>query len=93
VVIDHGMGVVIGQTAIVGDYALIYQGITLGGTAKETGKRHPTLGSHVVVGVRATILGNIHIGDFAQIGAGAVVLRDVPTHCTAVGLPARNLCQ
>lgn len=93
VVIDHGMGVVIGETAIVGDYTLIYQGVTLGGTGKETGKRHPTVGSFVVVGAGAKVLGNIHIGDHARIGAGSIVLRDVPAHCTAVGVPGRNLCR
>ena len=92
VVIDHGMGVVIGETAIVGDHALIYQGVTLGGTGKETGKRHPTLGRNVVIGAGAKVLGNIHIGDFAQIGAGAVVLWDVPSNCTAIGMPAHNRC-
>ncbi|WP_416669573.1 serine O-acetyltransferase [Egbenema bharatensis] len=93
VVIDHGMGVVIGETAIVGDYTLIYQGATLGGTGKETGKRHPTVGCHVVIGAGAKVLGNIFIGDHARIGAGSVVLRDVPAHCTAVGVPGRNICR
>lgn len=93
VFIDHGMGVVIGETAIVGDYCLIYQGVTLGGTGKETGKRHPTLGQHVVVGAGAKILGNILIGDYARIGAGSIVLREVPAHCTAVGVPGRNICR
>jgi len=92
VFIDHGMGVVIGETAIVGDYTLIYQGVTLGGTGKETGKRHPTVGQNVVVGAGAKVLGNIHIGDHARIGAGSIVLRDVPAHCTAVGVPGRNIC-
>lgn len=91
--IDHGHGVVIGETAIIGDYTLIYQGVTLGGTGKETGKRHPTVGSRVVIGTGAKVLGHIHIGDGARIGAGAVVLRDVPAGCTAVGVPSRNLCQ
>ncbi|MEH2448270.1 MAG: serine O-acetyltransferase [Nostoc sp.] len=89
VFIDHGMGVVIGETAIVGDYALIYQGVTLGGTGKESGKRHPTLGSHVVVGTGAKVLGNIQIGDRVRIGAGSVVLRDVPSNTTVVGIPGR----
>jgi serine O-acetyltransferase len=93
VFIDHGMGVVIGETAIVGDYTLIYQGVTLGGTGKESGKRHPTVGQHVVVGAGAKVLGNIQIGDYARIGAGAIVLRSVPAHCTAVGIPSRNLCE
>lgn len=89
VFIDHGMGVVIGETAIVGDYALIYQGVTLGGTGKESGKRHPTLGENVVVGAGAKVLGNIEIGDNVRIGAGSVVLRDVPSDCTVVGIPGR----
>lgn len=89
VFIDHGMGVVIGETAIVGDYSLIYQGVTLGGTGKETGKRHPTLGENVVVGGGAKVLGNIQIGNNVRIGAGSVVLRDVPSNCTVVGIPGR----
>ncbi|MDZ7962695.1 MAG: serine O-acetyltransferase [Aulosira sp. DedQUE10] len=89
VFIDHGMGVVIGETAIVGDYALIYQGVTLGGTGKESGKRHPTLGSHVVVGAGAKVLGNIQLGDRVRVGAGSVVLRDVPSDSTVVGIPGR----
>ncbi len=89
VFIDHGMGVVIGETAIIGDYVLIYQGVTLGGTGKESGKRHPTLGSNVVVGAGAKVLGNLQIGDNVRIGAGSVVLRDVPSDCTVVGVPGR----
>lgn len=89
VFIDHGMGVVIGETAIVGDYVLIYQGVTLGGTGKESGKRHPTLGENVVVGTGAKVLGNIQLGNNARIGAGSVVLRDVPADCTVVGVPGR----
>ncbi len=89
VFIDHGMGVVIGETAIVGDYALIYQGVTLGGTGKESGKRHPTLGNNVVVGAGAKVLGNIQIGDRVRIGAGSIVLRDVPPDATVVGIPGR----
>ncbi|HEY9644175.1 MAG TPA: serine O-acetyltransferase [Coleofasciculaceae cyanobacterium] len=89
VFIDHGMGVVIGETAIVGDYALIYQGVTLGGTGKQSGKRHPTVGENVVVGAGAKVLGNIHVGDNVRIGAGSVVLRDVPSDCTVVGIPGR----
>ncbi|NEO29997.1 MAG: serine O-acetyltransferase [Symploca sp. SIO3C6] len=89
VFIDHGMGVVIGETAIVGDYALVYQGVTLGGTGKESGKRHPTLGENVVVGSGAKVLGNIQIGNNVRIGAGSVVLRDVPSDCTVVGVPGR----
>lgn len=93
VFIDHGMGVVIGETAIVGDYAMIYQGVTLGGTGKETGKRHPTLGQNVVVGAGAKVLGNIQIGDRVRIGAGSVVLRDIPSGCTVVGVPGRIVRQ
>ena len=87
--IDHGMGVVIGETAILGDDCLLYQGVTLGGTGKERGKRHPTLGNHVVVGSGAKILGNIAIGDHVRIGAGSVVLKSVPDHSTVVGVPGR----
>ncbi|MEL6222890.1 MAG: serine O-acetyltransferase [Cyanobacteria bacterium J06627_8] len=89
VFIDHGMGVVIGETAIIGDYCLIYQGVTLGGTGKETGKRHPTLGENVIVGAGAKVLGNLQIGSNVRIGAGSVVLRDVPADCTVVGVPGR----
>lgn len=89
VFIDHGMGVVIGETAIIGNYALIYQGVTLGGTGKQSGKRHPTIGENVVVGTGAKVLGNIEIGDNVRIGAGSVVLRDVPSDCTVVGVPGR----
>lgn len=89
VFIDHGMGVVIGETAIIGNYALIYQGVTLGGTGKECGKRHPTLGENVVVGAGAKVLGNIQLGNNVRIGAGSVVLRDVPSDCTVVGIPGR----
>ncbi|MEH2195394.1 MAG: serine O-acetyltransferase [Nostoc sp.] len=89
VFIDHGMGVVIGETAIVGDFTLIYQGVTLGGTGKETGKRHPTVGKNVVIGAGAKVLGNLQIGDRVRIGAGSVVLRDIPNDCTVVGVPGR----
>ena len=89
VFIDHGMGVVIGETAIVGNFALIYQGVTLGGTGKESGKRHPTLGENVVIGAGAKVLGNLLIGNNVRIGAGSVVLRDVPSDCTVVGIPGR----
>lgn len=89
VFIDHGMGVVIGETAILGDFCLIYQGVTLGGTGKESGKRHPTLGENVVVGAGAKVLGNIQLGENVRIGAGSVVLRDVPANCTVVGIPGR----
>ena len=89
VFIDHGMGVVIGETAIVGDSALIYQGVTLGGTGKESGKRHPTLGAGVIVGAGAKVLGNIQLGNNVRVGAGSVVLREVPSDCTVVGIPGR----
>jgi serine O-acetyltransferase len=88
-VIDHGMGVVIGETAIVGDDCLIFHGSTLGGRGAATGKRHPTLGSRVLVGAGAKILGAINVGDNAKIGANAVVTHDVPADATAVGIPAR----
>ena len=87
--IDHGSGVVIGETAIIGDNCTLYQGVTLGGTGKETGKRHPTLGTGVLVGAGAKLLGNFTVGDNAKIAAGAVVLGDVPEGTTAVGIPAR----
>ena len=87
--IDHGMGVVVGETAIVGDNVLLYQGVTLGGTGKETGKRHPTIGNNVVVGAGAKILGNITIGDNSYIGANAVVIKNVPSNSTVVGIPGR----
>ncbi|HVC32955.1 MAG TPA: serine O-acetyltransferase [Chloroflexota bacterium] len=87
--IDHGMGVVIGETSEIGDNVTLYQGVTLGGTGKEKGKRHPTLGNDVMVGVGAKILGAVNVGDHARIGAGAVVLSDVPSHATAVGVPAK----
>ena len=85
--IDHGMGVVIGETAIIGDNVLLYQGVTLGGTGKETGKRHPTLGDNIVVGAGAKILGNIAIGSNSYIGANAVVLESAPPNTTVVGVP------
>ena len=85
--IDHGSGVVIGETAIIGDDVMLYQGVTLGGTGKETGKRHPTLGNGVVVGVGAAVLGSVTIGDNTKIGGGAVVVDDVPADCTVVGIP------
>ncbi len=87
--IDHGMGVVIGETAELGDDVLLYQGVTLGGTGNEKGKRHPTLGSHVVVGAGAKVLGNIRIGDNVKIGAGSVVVHPVPDNSTVVGIPGR----
>jgi serine O-acetyltransferase len=85
--IDHGMGVVIGETTIIGDDVTLYQGVTLGGTGKERGKRHPTLGNNVVVGGGAKILGNVTIGENCRVGAGSVVLSDVPDNSTIVGVP------
>jgi serine O-acetyltransferase len=87
--IDHGMGVVIGETSEIGDDVLVYQGVTLGGTGKDTGKRHPTIGDGVVIGTGATILGNTRIGDHVKIGAGSVVVHEVPDHSTVVGVPGR----
>jgi serine O-acetyltransferase len=87
--IDHGMGIVIGETAEIGDDVLLYQGVTLGGTGKETGKRHPTIGNHVVIGTGAAVLGNILIADHVKIGAGSVVIHPVPPHSTVVGVPGR----
>lgn len=85
--IDHAMGVVIGETTIMGDDCVLYQGVTLGGTGNETGKRHPTLGNRVTVGTGAKVLGNIHIGDNVRIGGNSVVVKDVPENCTVVGVP------
>jgi len=85
--IDHGLGVVIGETTEVGDDVTLFQGVTLGGTGKQRGKRHPTLGSHIVVGAGAKVLGPIKIGDYVKIGANSVVLQDVPDHSTVVGIP------
>ena len=87
--IDHGMGVVIGETTVIGDNCTIYQNVTLGGTGKDTGKRHPTLGNNVLVGSGAKVLGPFTVGDNARIAAGAVVLSEVPANATAVGVPAR----
>src|SRR5437667_2171222 len=87
--IDHGMGVVIGETAEIGDDVLLYQGVTLGGTGTERGKRHPTLGDRVVVGTGAAVLGNITLGDDVKVGAGSVVVHSVPAGSTVVGIPAR----
>lgn len=87
--IDHATGVVIGETAEIGDDVSLYQGVTLGGVSTSKGKRHPTLGNHIVVGCNASILGNIRIGDYVRIGAGSVVLSDVPDDCTVVGVPGR----
>jgi serine O-acetyltransferase len=91
--IDHGMGVVVGETAELGDNVTLYQGVTLGGTGKEKGKRHPTIGHSVMIGTGARILGSITIGDNCKIGAGAVVLRPVPPNCTVVGNPGRVVIQ
>ena len=93
VFIDHGMGVVIGETAEIGDNCTIYQGVTLGGTGKDQGKRHPTLGNNVMVGAGAKILGPFKVGDNAKIAANAVVLKEVPPNSTAVGVPARIVKQ
>jgi serine O-acetyltransferase len=87
VFIDHGMGVVIGETSVVGDDVTLYQGVTLGGTGKEQGKRHPTIGREAVIGAGARVLGNIRVGDNSRVGAGSVVLRDVPDNSTIVGVP------
>ena len=86
--IDHGMGVVIGETSVVGDDVTLYQCVTLGGTGKESGKRHPTIGNNVVIGAGAKVLGNIVVGENCRIGAGSVVLRSVPDNSTVVGVPA-----
>jgi len=88
-VIDHGMGVVIGETAEIGDGCTIYQGVTLGGTGKDVGKRHPTLGNHVMVGAGAKVLGPVVIGDNSKVAAGAVLLQDIAENSTAVGIPAK----
>jgi serine O-acetyltransferase len=87
--IDHGMGVVIGETSEIGDDVLLYQGVTLGGTGKDTGKRHPTIGNDVVIGTGAAVLGNITVGNYVKVGAGSVVVRPVPDHSTVVGVPGR----
>lgn len=86
--IDHGTGVVIGETAVIGDDVMIYQGVTLGGTGKDTGKRHPTIGNNVMIGAGAKVLGPFKVGDNSNIAAGAVVLDEIPPNCTAVGVPA-----
>ena len=91
--IDHGMGVVIGETAVVGDNVTIFQGVTLGGTGKERGKRHPTVGNNVVIGAGAKVLGSFTIGDNVQIGANAVVVREVPPNSVVVGVPGRIVRQ
>lgn len=87
--IDHGSGIVIGETAEIGDDVIIYQGVTLGGTGKEKGKRHPTIGNNVMISAGAKILGSITIGDYSKIGAGSVVLNDVPPYSTVVGIPGK----
>lgn len=91
--IDHGMGVVIGETTIIGDDVLLYQGVTLGGTSSKKEKRHPTLGRGVVVGAGAKVLGNITLGNYSKVGAGSVVVDDVPEHATVVGIPGRIVVQ
>ena len=91
--IDHGEGVVIGETAVIGNDVLIYQQVTLGGTGNEHGKRHPTIGNNVIIGAGAKILGNITIGDNTRIGAGSVVVDNVPEHCTVIGVPGRVVQQ
>ena len=91
--IDHGEGVVIGETTIIGDDVLIYQQVTLGGTGNEHGKRHPTIGNNVIIGAGAKVLGNITIGDNTRVGAGSVVVDNVPEHCTVVGVPGRVVQQ
>ncbi len=91
--IDHGMGVVIGETAVIGDNVTLYQGVTLGGTGKEKGKRHPTVGNNVVISTGAKVLGSFEVGDNAKIGAGSVVLKPVPANSTVVGVPGRVVIQ
>lgn len=91
VFIDHGFGVVIGETSVIGDFVKLYHGVTIGGTESTPGKRHPTIEDHVIVGAGAKILGNITIGEYSKIGANAVVLKDVPANTTAVGIPAHVL--
>ena len=87
--IDHGMGIVIGETTEIGDDCTIYQGVTLGGTGKDTGKRHPTIGDRVIVSSGAKVLGPFHVGDDVKIGSGSVVLKEIPDGCTVVGVPGR----
>ncbi len=91
--IDHAMGVIIGETTVIGDDCVLYQNVTLGGTGKESGKRHPTLGNNVMVGVGAAVLGSITIGDNSKIGGGSVVVKDVPPNCTVVGVPGHIVIQ
>jgi serine O-acetyltransferase len=87
--IDHATGIVIGETTVIGDHVMLYQGVTLGGTTTSKGKRHPTLGNHVVIGANASVLGNITIGNNVRIGAGSVVVKPVPDNCTVVGVPGK----
>ncbi|MBQ9390873.1 MAG: serine O-acetyltransferase [Lachnospiraceae bacterium] len=91
--IDHGTGVVIGETTIIGDNVTLYQGVTLGGTGKECGKRHPTIGNNVMISVGAKVLGSFKVGDNSKIGAGSVVIEEVPPNCTVVGVPGRIVKQ
>lgn len=91
--IDHGMGIVIGETCEIGDNVTLYQGVTLGGTGKEKGKRHPTIGNHVLIASGAKVLGSMKIGDYSKVGAGSVVLQEVPPHSTVVGVPGRIVVQ
>lgn len=91
--IDHGMGVVIGETCEIGDDVTVYQGVTLGGTGKEKGKRHPTIKDHALIATGAKVLGNITIGEYSKVGAGSVVLKDVPPNSTVVGIPGRVVIQ
>jgi len=91
--IDHGSGVVIGETTIIGDNVTLYQGVTLGGTGKECGKRHPTIGNNVMISVGAKVLGSFTVGDNSKIGAGSVVIEEVPPNCTVVGVPGRIVKQ
>ena len=91
--IDHGMGIVIGETCEIGENVTLYQGVTLGGTGKEKGKRHPTIGNHVLIASGAKVLGSMKIGDYSKVGAGSVVLQEVPPHSTVVGVPGRIVVQ
>lgn len=91
--IDHGMGVVIGETCEIGDYVTVFQGVTLGGTGKEKGKRHPTIKDHALIATGAKVLGSITIGTYSKVGAGSVVLKDVPPNCTVVGIPGKVVIQ
>ncbi len=93
IMIDHGVGLVIGETAVIGDNCVLYQGVTLGGTGKDIGKRHPTLDEGVMVSAGASVLGPVHIGAHSKIGAGSVVLKDIPPYCTVVGVPGRVVIQ